>query len=221
MKILSVLKDLRSLYRESKIVDKETNLLLLYVNALYYYIFFSKKILAHQKVKIKGIKNIESNQILKIGVDPVGFSHKSELTYLNIEGKLVIKEMYSIGRGCRFDIGKDAIVILGGGYITANTNLIIMHELIIGNNCSISWDCQFLDEDFHNIDYQDKKISDNSIRIGDNVWIGCGVKIYKGVVIPDNCVIAADSILKGKFYNKNTLIGGNPAIEIKNNINWH
>ena len=48
-------------------------------------------------------------------------------------------------------------------------------------------------------------------QIGNNVWSGCGVKIYKGTVIPDNCVIASNSIVKGVFKEENSLIGGNPA----------
>jgi acetyltransferase-like isoleucine patch superfamily enzyme len=95
-----------------------------------------------------------------------------------------------------------------------------MHELTIGDNCLISWDCQFLDDDFHEIIYANKKNSENSIKIGNNVWIGCGVKIYKGTVIQDNCVIASNSIVRGVFNSQNSLIGGNPAKIIKENINW-
>ncbi|MBG6109882.1 acetyltransferase-like isoleucine patch superfamily enzyme [Flavobacterium sp. CG_9.10] len=96
-----------------------------------------------------------------------------------------------------------------------------MHNLTIGDNCTISWDCQFLDEDFHEICYQGKKQQqNNSISIVNNVWIGCGVKIYKGAVIPSGRVIASNSIVKGIFTSKNTLIGGNPAKVVKEDISW-
>ena len=95
-----------------------------------------------------------------------------------------------------------------------------MHKLDIGDNCAISWDCQFLDEDFHEISYSDKHKTENAIIIGDNVWIGCGVKIYKGTVIPRGCVLASDSVVKGKFHIENSIIGGNPAKVIKENIEW-
>lgn len=75
-----------------------------------------------------------------------------------------------------------------------------MNELIIGGNCLISWDCQFFDDDQHEIIYQGKKNVNKSIINGDNVWIGCRVKIYKGAIISDNCVIASNSIVKYAFY---------------------
>ena len=83
-----------------------------------------------------------------------------------------------------------------------------------------SWDCQFLDDDFHEISYLGKIPTDNSIIIGDNVWIGCGVKIYKGTKIASGCVVASNSIVKGVFDIENTLIAGNPAKIIKENIIW-
>ncbi|TRX15854.1 LbetaH domain-containing protein [Flavobacterium franklandianum] len=73
---------------------------------------------------------------------------------------------------------------------------------------------------FHEIKYTRKKQSNNSIVIGDNVWIGCGVKIYKGSVIPNGCIIAFDTIVKGVFEIENALIGGNPAKVIKEGVSW-
>ena len=107
-----------------------------------------------------------------------------------------------------------------GGYINGNSSLIIQHNLSIGDHCVISWDCQFLDEDFHEICYAGKRATGNSIIIGNNVWIGCGVKIYKGTVIRDGCVIAANSSVRGTFQVQNSLIGGNPAKVIKENVSW-
>ena len=48
------------------------------------------------------------------------------------------------------------------------------------------------------------------IRIGDNVWVGGGVKIMGGVTIGDNAVIAAGSIVT-KDIPSGVLAGGNPC----------
>ncbi|MEO8238583.1 MAG: acyltransferase [Flavobacterium sp.] len=204
-----------------KLKKSESNFIIVLSRFLWIKLFNKKQLLLHQKVKITGLKNIEVKGIVEIGVNYVGFSHKTDKTYLNIQGKLIFKGKYSIGRGCRFDIGKDALVTIGsGGYINCNTNLIIMHRLQIGDNCAISWNCQFLDEDFHEIKYSGKKPTQNSIVIGNDVWIGCGVKIYKGTVIPNGSIIASDTIVKGVFEIENSLIGGNPARVIKEGVRW-
>lgn len=207
------------LYKKCK--RSESSFIIVLIRFFWNLIIYKKKLLLHQHVSIKKKKNLIVNELVKIGVGQVGFSMRTDRTLLNLKGKLNIKGKYSIGRGCRFDIGEEGNVEIGlGGYINCNTTLIIMHQLKIGDNCVISWDCQFLDEDFHEISYLGKKTNQNSIIIGNNVWIGCGTKIYKGTIIPDGCVIAANSIVKGVFNTSSSLIGGNPAKVIKENITW-
>lgn len=177
---------------------------------------------SHHGVQIKGIQNINTNgRKLNIGLLNLGFASRFDRTYINIEGKLSISGDYSIGRGCRIFVGKNGTIAIGkGGYINGFTKLIIMHELTIGDNCAISWDCQILDEDFHHLTYEGRSERSNSIKIGNHVWIGCGVKIYKGSVIPDHCVVAADSVVRGVFTQTNTLIAGNPAKVVKEGVAW-
>jgi len=178
-------------------------------------------IMAHQKVSIKGQKNIETRGRLQIGMSFVGFMHKSDRTLLNIRGKALFLGDYSIGRGCRIDIAENATLEVGHtGYVNANTRFIIHHHLKIGQDCAISWDCQFLDDDFHSISYEGKKEKEEGIEIGNHVWIGNYVKIYKGTRIPDGCVIAADSSVRGIFTEKNCLIAGNPARVVKEGVRW-
>ncbi|PZX19158.1 acetyltransferase-like isoleucine patch superfamily enzyme [Breznakibacter xylanolyticus] len=164
---------------------------------------------------------MQNESYIKIGLDKTGFIHPKTKTLLNVKGKLIFKGKFAISRGCSFDIGENACVEIGdGGYINGNTNIIIMHELKIGRQCAISWNCQFLDEDFHSIYYEGKKEKKSGIIIGDKVWIGCNVKLYKGTKIADNCVIAADSVVRGCFDETNCLIAGNPAKIIKRNVTW-
>jgi len=208
-----------SLYKKVQIT--ESKFYVVFMKQLYYYFFFKKEIIAHQNTTIKGLKNISTNGLLNIGVQYVGFSHSRDITLLNISGKLVLNSGYSIGRGCRFDIAKNAIISFGkGGYTNVNTKFIIMHGLKVGDNCVISWDCQFLDEDFHNVYYDGMKSRPKEIIIGNNVWIGAGAKIYQGTRVADGSVIAANSVVRGQFLEKNVVIGGNPAKVIKTDVKW-
>lgn len=213
------MKEILTLYKKCR--KSNSIFVVVLLRFLWIKIFQNKNFFLHHKASINGLKNINTEHTLEVGISYVGFMHKSDKTYLNINGRLELNSNYSIGRGCRFDIAKNAVVSIGkGGYTNCNTHFIIMHKLQIGDHCIISWDCQFLDEDFHNVEYENKKKSDNSIIIGDNVWIGCGAKIYKGTKISNGCVIASDAVVRGEFYEENTIIGGNPARVIKKGISW-
>lgn len=62
------------------------------------------------------------------------------------------------------------------------------------------------------------KYSDNKpIKIGENCWIGAGVRICKGVTIGDNSVIAACSVVT-KNVPANCIAAGNPAKVVKTDI---
>jgi acetyltransferase-like isoleucine patch superfamily enzyme len=181
-----------------------------------------KQILPHRATIIKGMKNIDTNGWLKIGMGYVGFTHKRDTTFLNVQGKFIIQGSVSIEKGCRLDIGKNATLEIGGGsFINPFTKIIIQHGLKIGKNCSISWDCNFLDEDFHKLEYENRKeLLENKIIIGDCVWIGSNTSVYKGSIIGKGSVIASNSVVKGKFEEENVLIAGNPAKIVKRNVHW-
>lgn len=204
-----------------KCKNAKGNMLLILFKFLINKIFYKNNIFAHQKVIIRGKRNIDVGGELDIGTSFVGFQTNSDVTLLNVRGKLFVEGKFSIGRGCRFDIGEGGIVELGdGGYIAAFSLFIITKKLKIGKNCAISWNCQFLDNDFHHIEYEGKKEKSNSIIIGDNVWIGSGVSIYKGTIVPNGCVIASNSVVRGVFENENSIISGNPAKVIKEKVTW-
>jgi len=52
------------------------------------------------------------------------------------------------------------------------------------------------------------------VKIGNNVWIGFGVSIFKGVSIGDHCIIAANSIVTRDIPD-NCIAAGTPAKPVK------
>lgn len=130
---------------------------------------------------------------------------------LNVNGNV------RVARGCKiFVSGK--LEIGNGTYINPNTLIFSRTSVKIGKHCAISWDCQILDDDFHSV--SSHSVTTKPIVIGNNVLIGSKSIILKGVQVGNGAVIASGSVVVSDVPS-NTLVGGNPARILKENINWN
>ena len=214
-----MIKKLSAAYRRAKYTN--TSPLRIMLGLVKYKLLYNKPLLPHPHALILGVRNIHFVHQLTVGLNNTGSSHPRDKTVVNVEGVLNIGGRYSIGRGCRIFVRKGAVVSIGAnGYMNNDTEINIAKSLTIGSNVAIGWKCQFLDSDLHHIEYEGKKPGVDAIEIGNNVWIGCYAHIYRGTVIADNCVIAADAVVRGRFDQPNCLIGGNPARVLRTDINW-
>jgi len=129
-----------------------------------------------------------------------------------IENNVVIKE------GARIcSCNENAAVFIGENTTFGHHSFLFSSESIeIGANCLIAPFVYIVDSD-HNIDkgklINEQPNSTAPIKIGNDVWIGTGAKILKGVTIEDGAVIAAGSLVKSdvKAYE---IHGGVPAKKI-------
>ncbi|WP_319485088.1 hypothetical protein [uncultured Cohaesibacter sp.] len=120
---------------------------------------------------------------------------------------------------CRLVVGKSAI-------FNKQTNF-DMNEpgasIIIGEGCMFSRS-RFWTSDFHGI-YDattgNRLNHTRDIMIGDRCWVGNDVLVLKGTEMGNDTVIAAGSVVSGKKFGSNLVIGGNPAKVIKEGIIWH
>lgn len=109
----------------------------------------------------------------------------------------------------------------GGVFISA----IEGSRVIVGEDGMISRDIYIASGDGHGVvDSTGRRTNySEDILIGSHVWIGYRSIINKGVIIPDNCIIAAGSVVGRKINQSVTagsIIGGNPALVVKQNMNW-
>ena len=88
----------------------------------------------------------------------------------------------------------------------------------IGDNVSIAHNCSLVSfehtwEDLETpIKYNPTKF--NSIKIGSDVWLGCGVRVLAGSKIEDRVIVAAGAVVKGTL-ESGYLYGGIPAKKLK------
>lgn len=174
---------------------------------------------------LKGSIEVPSNANLgtiKIGFGDVGiFDKQKRRTYLQITGKIRFKGKANIGHGSSISVS-GLLDIEDNFNITAESKIICTKEITFGKNCLISWDCLFMDTDFHKI-YNKHGIHiniDEPIVFGDNIWIGCRSLVLKGSQVSNYSVIGANSKICTKFEESNIIISGNPAEIIKRDINW-
>jgi acetyltransferase-like isoleucine patch superfamily enzyme len=139
----------------------------------------------------------------------------------------------SIGRRCRFNRGgsiwfEDAggKLLIGDGTTFEDVHLAVTEP---GSNITIGKDCMFAYE----IDVRtgdSHSIFDNAtnercnyamdVSIGDHVWVATRCAILKGVIIPDDCIVATGSIVTSAFHQKGAILAGNPARVVKDGIRW-
>jgi acetyltransferase-like isoleucine patch superfamily enzyme len=148
------------------------------------------------------------------------------------ENAAVIGKHVSCYAGCSFSLGKEGTCSVGD-FTLLNGVLIMAEERIeIGSYCLMSWNVGIADSDFHPIEpaqrridalalapYYEKrperpKLLTRPVKIHDNVWVGMGAVILKGVEIGENSVVAAGAIVT-KSVPPNVVVAGNPAVIVK------
>jgi acetyltransferase-like isoleucine patch superfamily enzyme len=116
---------------------------------------------------------------------------------------LRIGDNTGIGHQCSFVVGK---------------------EISIGRHCRFASSIAVFDTSGHPSDPVARMNGEppgmddvRPVIIGDNVWIGTGSAIYPGVVIGDNSIVSANSVVMNNV-PANTVVAGNPARMIRSLI---
>lgn len=150
--------------------------------------------------------------------------------YLNIGRNVILSgtknisfgETVLIGNQCWIDAIDEGVIIVGDHVsMSQNVHIAAKKYVKIGDGCLIGSDVLITD---HNHSYGIEKscilpkmrgltIKGNTV-IGVNCWLGDNVKILSGVVLGDNVVVAANSVVT-KSFPSNSIVGGTPAKIIK------
>ncbi len=154
------------------------------------------------------------------------------------EGKLVLGDNVilnsdtvnsntSLTTRVKFVSGINGKITVGDNCDFNGTCIVAYDEIQIGDCCQFASSTLISDTDFHPVDpaerqnqmqgnpYSFEKVSKKKIEIGNNVWVGWGAIILKGVTIGDNSIIAAGAVVISDV-PANSIAAGNPASVVKN-----
>ncbi len=101
--------------------------------------------------------------------------------------------------------------------LSNNVSIIATDSISIGKNVLIGNEVMIVDSDFHDIDPIKRHTSageSKPVVLEDNTWIGSRVMIMKGVVIGENSVIGAGSVVTHSIPS-NVVAAGVPAKPIR------
>lgn len=160
--------------------------------------------------------------MVKIG-KPTSPLHNNTGVYVMNNGTIRIFGNCTIGNDCRIVVGVNGYLSLGDGFqVTAGLKLQCMHQIDIGKNVLIGWDCYIIDTNNHHLCYDgdDNNYEDyGPIRIEDGCWLSFGVVVLKNTVIPEQCVVAAKTLVnKPMNCGKRSMIAGCPPRVVKEGV---
>ncbi|MGE0622628.1 MAG: DapH/DapD/GlmU-related protein [Pseudomonadales bacterium] len=115
--------------------------------------------------------------------------------------------------------GEATITIGNGTIIQPSCHIAAVRSIIIGDNCLFASSVYVTDHDHYWLDLdlpysKNNKLLCNPVIIGDNVWLGEGVCVLKGVRIGNNAIVGTGSVVT-RDIPPDTISVGSPARPIK------
>jgi acetyltransferase-like isoleucine patch superfamily enzyme len=148
------------------------------------------------------------------------------LPWLNGKGRIVLGNNVILSGKPSFSFyhpvfGPPELVIGDGTFIGHTCGFNIGRSVRIGRLCLLATNVQIFDNDGHPVEAAKRRVSMltppeaiKSVVVGDEVWIGNGAVIMKGVTIGDRSVVGARSVVT-KDVPPDTIVAGNPARVVK------
>ena len=126
-----------------------------------------------------------------------------------------------------FNIDPEGVVEVGDDSVLVGAVFMASERITIGRRCVVSYHVTIADSDFHPINLEGRKqdaianapggdlsqrppVTSRPVRIGNDVWIGIGAIILKGVTIGDGARIGPGAVVTRDVPAGQT-VAGNPA----------
>ena len=133
-------------------------------------------------------------------------------------GRIELGRWSWIGHGCKLRCHEGLISIGAKTVMGQECTISAYQHVSIGRECVIADRVMLIDFD-HGMVEVDRPIRlqgiyKRDVRVGNNVWIGYGACILRGVTVGDNAVIGTNSVVT-RDVPANAVVGGVPARVIR------
>jgi len=133
------------------------------------------------------------------------------------QGKIILgSDTIFDGKPTLFTHSQRAVLRIGNNTFVNGTRFGCALKIVIGRNCILA-DARVMDTDFHSLSKNrlnpGAMVMTQQVNIDDNVWLGAGSAVLKGVHIAQDSVIAFGAIVT-KDVPPGRLFAGNPAKDL-------
>ena len=156
--------------------------------------------------------------MIKIGKRDYYTATSLPLCIWTIRGTIVFTGRINFLMGSYVLVSDNATLKFGKypSFCGSNVKFLCFDRIMIGDGVEIAWDCQIMDTSFHyveDITKGDTPPLTDPVIIGDRVWIGNRTTIMKGSIIPDDTIVASNSLVNKNFsrIGPYCLLAGCPA----------
>jgi len=151
-------------------------------------------------------------------VDGLAFIGPGAVLQIGKKGRIEIGRWSWLGHGCKLRSHEGVISIGAKSVLGQECTISAYQHVSIGRECVIADRVMLIDFD-HGMVEVDRPIRlqgiyKRDVRVGNNVWIGYGACVLRGVTVGDNAVIGTNAVVT-RDVPDNAVVAGVPARVIR------
>ncbi len=146
----------------------------------------------------------------------------TQITILGDNNHIIAEDGSKLDGPCKITLEGNSTLYIGrNSGIRGVTFVAKDANITVGRNCMFSYDVIVRNNDSHKVLDADGNVTNGAqdIVIGDHVWLCERSTILKGVTIGENSILGFGAVVT-KDCPPNSVMAGNPARVVKQNVTW-